>query len=278
MVSRSLRAVRRNLVAWLALFVAMGGTSLAATHYVITSSKQIKPSVLRQLRGAHGRTGGRGPTGASGQAGVAGAKGQTGAAGAIGSTGAAGAEGATGEEGTPGEPGDDGTTVVARVRSVAPAVTATTTPESNPTFTPYALSGGEWTQEPDENEQRLSSVEVTTPNETACSNGELSSGRAQAIVYILVNGVIGGEVELPAEGNSHTVSQPIAWRTGALSASHGPFFGVPQIAEEATLWEPGATMTRTLTAEIADSCGVNGGATGGHFTIDSLKMDVLGAS
>ena len=44
-MDRVLEAIRRNLVAWLALFVALGGTGIAASHYIITSTKQIKPSV-----------------------------------------------------------------------------------------------------------------------------------------------------------------------------------------------------------------------------------------
>jgi hypothetical protein len=65
---RIINAVRGNLVAWLALFVALGGTSLAASHYVITSTKQIKPSVLRSLRG---REGPQGPQGTAGPQGAA---------------------------------------------------------------------------------------------------------------------------------------------------------------------------------------------------------------
>jgi hypothetical protein len=71
------------IIACLALFVVSAGTGIAARHYLITSTKQIKPSVLKQLKGA------KGPKGATG------AVGATGAAGSIGATGAAGAAGAT---------------------------------------------------------------------------------------------------------------------------------------------------------------------------------------
>jgi len=51
------------VVATLALCVSIVGTGAAASHYLITSTHQIKPSVLAQLRG---RTGPRGATGAAG--------------------------------------------------------------------------------------------------------------------------------------------------------------------------------------------------------------------
>jgi hypothetical protein len=90
MFNRALVAVRQNLVAWLALFVALGGTSLAATHYVIMSTKQIKPSVLKQLKGNAGPPGSPGAQGAPGPKGEAGLNGETGPRGETGPKGQAG--------------------------------------------------------------------------------------------------------------------------------------------------------------------------------------------
>jgi hypothetical protein len=68
-----------NVTATLALVFAMGGSAIAAKHYLITSTKQIKPRVLKTLE-AH----------ATGARGVAGRTGATGAAGATGANGAPG--------------------------------------------------------------------------------------------------------------------------------------------------------------------------------------------
>jgi hypothetical protein len=38
------------IVALVALVIALGGTAVAASHYIITSTSQIKPSVLHELR------------------------------------------------------------------------------------------------------------------------------------------------------------------------------------------------------------------------------------
>jgi hypothetical protein len=67
------------IVACLALFAASTGTSIAARHYLITSTKQIKPSVIKKLHGAKGAKGAKGAAGAAGVAGAAGAKGAAGA-------------------------------------------------------------------------------------------------------------------------------------------------------------------------------------------------------
>jgi hypothetical protein len=83
-----------NVVATLALVFAMSSGALAAKHYLLTSTKQvkpsvlkqlhlltstrqIKPSVLKQLRGAKGPAGAAGSAGSRGETGPVGPSGAT---------------------------------------------------------------------------------------------------------------------------------------------------------------------------------------------------------
>jgi hypothetical protein len=79
-----------NVSATLALVFSMSGGALAANHYLISSAKQINPTVLKKLKGASGKAGAPGAQGAAGAA------------------GAAGKEGAPGKEGVPGKTGERG--------------------------------------------------------------------------------------------------------------------------------------------------------------------------
>jgi hypothetical protein len=85
-----------NVVATLALVFAMAGGAAAASHYLITSSKQISPKVLKELKTA-------GPRGAAGAAGPGGPAGPSGPAGANGTNGAPGTEGKQGAQGPEGK-------------------------------------------------------------------------------------------------------------------------------------------------------------------------------
>jgi len=79
------RLTYANVVATLALVFAMGGSAVAAKHYLVNSTKQINPRVLKRLEGRAGRAGATGPTGTPG---ATGAIGPAGAAGAMGKEGA----------------------------------------------------------------------------------------------------------------------------------------------------------------------------------------------
>jgi Collagen triple helix repeat (20 copies) len=99
-------AIRRRMtpatvIATLALAFAMSGGAYAGSHFLITSTKQIKPSVLKSLRGKAGPTAPAGPTGPAGAAG----------AGAVGAQGSPGPKGDNGSPGAPGPKGENGTSV-----------------------------------------------------------------------------------------------------------------------------------------------------------------------
>jgi hypothetical protein len=90
------RITYANVAATLALVFSMSGGALAASHYLITSTKQISPKVLKKLKGA---------TGPEGLPGALGPVGPTGATGATGATGKEGKEGKEGKQGIEGKEG-----------------------------------------------------------------------------------------------------------------------------------------------------------------------------
>jgi len=67
-----------NVAATLALIFSMTGGALAAKHYLISSTSQISPRVLRSLHGASGPPGPRGPVGNAGPLGPEGRPGRDG--------------------------------------------------------------------------------------------------------------------------------------------------------------------------------------------------------
>jgi hypothetical protein len=89
------RITYANVAATLALVFAMSGGALAARHYLITSTKQISPKVLKKLRGRVGKTGATGPTGLA----ITGPQGKQGKEGLQGKPGPQGREGPRGEQG-----------------------------------------------------------------------------------------------------------------------------------------------------------------------------------
>jgi Collagen triple helix repeat (20 copies) len=90
-----------NVLLVFVLVFVMGGGAYAAKRYLITSTKQISPKVLSQLRG---RTGPGGPAGASGLNGAGGKDGLQGLQGLKGDKGDKGDAGLPGVEGKEGSP------------------------------------------------------------------------------------------------------------------------------------------------------------------------------
>jgi hypothetical protein len=125
------RITYTNVVVTFALVFAMSGGAYAAKRYLITSTKQISPSVLKQLKGSAGKAG---------------------APGATGPQGAQGLPGAQGPQGTPGTEGKDGTEGKAGVSVVGKTLGKGNKecPEGGSEFktgatATYACNGSPWT-------------------------------------------------------------------------------------------------------------------------------------
>jgi hypothetical protein len=151
-----------NVAMTLALVLAMSGGAYAAKKYVITSTKQIKPSVLAQLKG---------------KAGANGANGATGPAGPQGPTGAAGKDGAPGTNGTSGKDGAPGTSVTSTKLNPG----NTTCKEGGSEFTAaeskktFGCNGEKGTQGPEGN------IKATLPSGTTETGAFVVNGKEGAI-------------------------------------------------------------------------------------------------
>jgi hypothetical protein len=84
------RITYANVAMTLALVFAMSGGAYAASKYLITSTKQINPKVLKALKGKNGTNGANGTNGVNGKDGAAGTQGLNGGAGEKGEKGASG--------------------------------------------------------------------------------------------------------------------------------------------------------------------------------------------
>lgn len=159
MLFAALRHIRRNFVSYLALFVALGGTSYAAVRLprnsvgsaqlrtnAVTSSKVRNHSLLardfkaHQLpRGPRGVAGSTGRQGVAGPAGPQGARGPAGEAGALGSRGAAGPTGPQGATGATGPQGPAGPVDV-----LYKAQSGTASSSATATIATISLPAGKW--------------------------------------------------------------------------------------------------------------------------------------
>ena len=129
------QALRRRmtpsmLISTLALVFAMSGGAYAASKYLITSTKQIKPSVLTQLKGKNGKTGAAGANGANG---------------AQGPQGPQGPAGANGKDGANGTNGKDGVSVASSTEPKGANCAEGGSKFTAANGTTYACNGSPWT-------------------------------------------------------------------------------------------------------------------------------------
>jgi|GEM_PF-613914 len=142
-----------NVVAVIALFIALGGASYAAVKIPKNSvgTKQLKKNAVNSSKVKNhsllakdfkkgqipkGATGLQGPVGATGAVGLRGATGPAGLAGADGTTGAAGP---TGADGIPGVTGAEGPTGPTGSDATGPATILTASGPMNPSVFPDGL-------------------------------------------------------------------------------------------------------------------------------------------
>ena len=229
-----------NVIATIALFIALGGSSYAT--FVITKnsvrSEHIAPAEVRRsdiganavnsakvadfsLLATDFRTGQLppGPKGDPGPAGPPGVPGMTGPA---------------GERGPAGPPG--GATTVARARGNAPLTPATAWVSEE-----VPLTGNTWEQGADELDVAYLKVQMTN---NACASSFPSAG----------------------QGVSATVKVDGAVRREFISGNTSPLWAIVPLDIG-----PGATTARTLTVEVMHGCDISG-----SFTVDSVAADVVG--
>jgi hypothetical protein len=234
------RLTYANVMATIAAFVALGGSSYAALtlsensvkskHIVNGQVKRpdIRNNAVNSAKVADGSllgsdfAAGQLPAGPPGPQGAQGPKGDTGPQGPKGDTGA---------------PGLPGSAIVARVRS-----TSALTPTTAGTYEQVPLTGNTWTQAGDEMNVGWLKAELTN---NACVGGPGSPVGSSVVLNVKVDGAV--------------VAPFVIGSTSPMWAA----FPVDL--------EPGTATTHTLTVEATHSC-----VESGSFTLDSIAVNVVG--
>ena len=258
-----------TVVAYMALFVALGGTSVAAATIAKNAvvSRSIKDGQVKTADlGADAVTsakvkagsllasdlkagelpaavpGPQGPAGATGAAGPAGAKGDPGTPGA---PGAPGADGLDGLDGPAGMTGANGAATRVRASESGADVTVPANTITFGTAVNIPLAQNSWTQGATETDLFLVRVTVTAP--AACSGG--SPG-------LLVNARLGGTVLL----GSHGGTIPFG---ASETSTHSFVLGF--------LLDPGAATPRTVTLAANNGCS----GAGQDYTVSAAAVNVV---
>jgi hypothetical protein len=230
---RSHRPSPAMVVALVALFIALGGSSYAAITLSNNSVKskhiaagQVKRADMAASAVNSGKVADFSLLAKDFQAGQL-------PAGPKGDTGPPGPQGPQGQQGATGGTGPAATGIVARVRS-----TGSVTPATAGVYEAVPLTGNTWTQAADEMNTAWLRAEVT--------NNSCSGIIPGALLRIKVNGT-----EVPFLGGQGNPSLPI-W--GAFPIS----------------FEPGAATPNTLTVEVSHGCSTSGSFTVNSVAINVI--------
>jgi hypothetical protein len=207
-----------SIIAVLALAVALGGTAVAASRYIVTSTSQIKPSVLRELRREAN---------------------------------------ASASSVRPAARGGHILRAVAQSTEPFKAPGPSARPEKGARLRPGAievpLSDASWIQHPEEVNELFGEMTVTRPSYAECP------GVGQRLtVNLYVSGEWVGEEEsnnAPSQTEETTV---LGWISGNAEGTNQWLFPASHAKVD------------TIAVEATESCPE------GHFTIDSITIDVLG--
>jgi hypothetical protein len=246
MIHRSIAHLRGNVIAYLALFVALGGSSYAAVRLTpgsVSSVALAKGAVTHSKLASNSVTStnvkNRGLTAADFKAGAVlqGLKGDVGPTGSKGLDGIAGLKGAAGPQGIQGPAGKDGSASIAAKARLANSVTA---PHGASTTVP--LSSATWTQSAGQLDLIAGSVTLAVPS--SCT------------------GSFGNDVVISVDGTPATLAV-------APTVPAGTSVTMPILV--GTLSEPDSDTQHTMTASFANSCTKSGE----DYAVNGAKLDVI---
>jgi hypothetical protein len=125
------------------------------------------------------------------------------------------------------------------------------------------LTGGTWTQGPEELNQIIGQATVTTPTNADCGFPE-ARGVPVATFNVFLDGrMVASERVFAEESMQTTQTIPIRWPGNAASLTEW-------------VYEQGKATSHTLTVQLAaDNCGREG-TPAADFTMDSVSIDVIG--
>ena len=246
MIHRFITHVRGHAVGYVALFVALGGSSYAAVSLprgsvgsaalakgAVTHAKLATRSVTSANVANHTLTSKDLKVGAI----LQGLKGDAGARGSDGLAGIPGLQGAAGPQGVAGPAGKDGSASIGAKVRLANSVTAT-----HGAQTTVPLASSSWTQSAGQLELLAGTVSLTVPS--TCT------------------GSFGNEMVISVDGSPATIAV-------APTVPAGGSLNMPIVV--GTLSEPDGNQQHTMTASFVNSC-TKGGE---DYAVNGAKLDVI---